>query len=93
MTLMICAPMGSWLMDAGLPGTTLTTIPRVSIFIPNPSAKAQLPHARCACETHIFVPPPSGALRHSATKPKNKERCATCFCYVCAVWKSNSELG
>ena len=63
------------------------------VFIPNPSAKAQLPHARCACETHIFVPPPSGALRHSATKPKNKERCATCFCYVCAVWKSNSELG
>ena len=53
------------------------------VFIPNPSAKAQLPHARCACETHIFVPPPSGALRHSATKPKNKERCATCFCYVC----------
>ena len=53
------------------------------VFIPNPTGKAQLPHARCACETHIFVSPPSGALRHSATKPKNKERCATCFCYVC----------
>ena len=53
------------------------------VFIPNPTGKAQLPHARCACETHIFVPPPSGHLRHSATKPKNKEKCATCFCYVC----------
>jgi hypothetical protein len=53
------------------------------VFIPNPTGKAQLPHARCACETHIFVPPPSGALRHSATKPKNKDKCATCFCYVC----------
>ena len=53
------------------------------VFIPNPTGKAQLPHARCACETHIFVPPPSGHLRHSVTKPKNKEKCATCFCYVC----------
>ena len=52
------------------------------VFIPNPSAKAQLPHARCACETHIFVAPPGGQLRHHGT-PKNKEQCATCFCYVC----------
>ena len=52
------------------------------VFIPNPSAKAQLPHARCACETHIFVAPPGGQLRHHGTA-KNKETCATCFCYVC----------
>ena len=52
------------------------------VFIPNPSAKAQLPHARCACETHIFVAPPGGQLRHHGTA-KNKEKCATCFCYVC----------
>ena len=62
------------------------------VFIPNPTGKAQLPHARCACETHIFVAPPGGQLRHNGTA-KNKEKCATCFCYVCAVWKSNSELG
>ena len=24
------------------------------VFIPNPTGKAQLPHARCACETHIL---------------------------------------
>jgi hypothetical protein len=51
------------------------------VFIPNPTGKAQLPHARCACETHIFVPPPAGQLRHYGQK--NKEKCATCFCYVC----------
>ena len=52
------------------------------VFIPNPTGKAQLPHARCACETHIFVAPPGGQLRHHGTA-KNKETCATCFCYVC----------
>ena len=52
------------------------------VFIPNPTGKAQLPHARCACETHIFVAPPGGQLRHHGTA-KNKEKCATCFCYVC----------